>query len=92
MGANYKIGTVVSVCMQKTCIVEVRERFLHKKYIKPITKRKRYPVHFENEIPKKGSLVEIRKTRPISKTKSWILVQKVHIYHRILDKVLLVYY
>ncbi|CAL4323513.1 30S ribosomal protein S17 [Buchnera aphidicola (Pterocallis alni)] len=68
-------GVVVSNKMHKSIVVVV-ERFIkhsiYKKFIRKITK---LHVHDENNICCKGDAVEIKECRPISKTKSWILVK-----------------
>jgi len=45
MAVKEKVGTVVSNKMDKTCIVAVNDRIIHKKYKKVITRTKRYAVH-----------------------------------------------
>ena len=74
MAVKEKIGIVVSDKMTDTCIVAVNDRITHKKYKKVITKTKRYPVHDPKCNASLGDQVRIRETKPISKTKNWILV------------------
>ena len=74
MTAKEKIGIVVSDKMKDTRIVAVNDRIMHKRYKKVITRTKRYAVHdstFESSI---GDQVKIRETKPISKTKNWVLI------------------
>jgi small subunit ribosomal protein S17 len=59
--------------MDKTCIVAVNNRIMHKRYGKVITKTKRYPVHDSEFNSNIGDTVRIREARPLSKTKNWIL-------------------
>ena len=69
-----KEGIVVSRKMKDTCIGVIQDRVRHKHYKKVITKTKRYAVQetfFDFAI---GDKVLIRETRPISKTKIWVLV------------------
>lgn len=69
-----KEGVIVRHKIKDTCIVIVKDRVNHKRYKKIIVKTKRYPVHdilFDLAI---GDKVLIRETRPISKTKVWVLV------------------
>jgi small subunit ribosomal protein S17 len=73
MATKEKIGIVVSNKMDKTCIVAVNNRIMHKRYGKVITKTKRYPVHDSEFNSNIGDTVRIRETRPLSKTKNWIL-------------------
>jgi len=74
MAIKEKVGIVVSNKMDKTCIVAVSDRVLHKRYKKVVTKTKRYAVHDSEFNSSVGDEVRIRETRPISKTKNWILI------------------
>ena len=74
MAVKEKIGIVVSDKMKDTLIVSVNDRITHKKYKKVITRTKRYAVHDTTSNSSIGDEVRIRETRPISKTKNWVLV------------------
>ena len=74
MAAKEKIGVIVSAKRNNTCVVSVSERILHKKYKKVVTKTRRYYAHMGNENSTLGDKVKICQTRPISKTKKWVLV------------------
>ena len=74
MAIKEKIGVVVSNKMSKTCIVAVNDRTMHKRYKKVITRTKRYAVHDSGFNVSIGDKVKIRETRPISKTKNWVLI------------------
>jgi small subunit ribosomal protein S17 len=59
--------------MQKTVVVEVDTTKLHPLYKKVIRTTKKYMAHDEsNEIPV-GALVQIVESRPISKSKRWVV-------------------
>ena len=73
MAVKEKIGIVVSDKMDNTRIVAVNARVLHKRYKKVITVTKRYAVHDTESASSMGDQVIIRETRPISKTKNWIV-------------------
>jgi small subunit ribosomal protein S17 len=73
MAVKEKVGIVVSDKMENTRIVAVNNRVLHKRYKKVITVTKRYAVHDTDSTSAMGDQVCIRETRPISKTKNWIL-------------------
>jgi len=73
MVVKEKIGRVVSDQMINTRIVAVDARIRHKKYGKVVTRTKRYAVHDSDQNSKIGDTVVIRRTRPLSRTKSWIL-------------------
>ena len=74
MAVKEKIGIVVSDKMQDTCIVAVNDRIIHKRYKKVITRTKRYSVKDGNFNASIGDEVLIRETKPISKTKNWVLI------------------
>ncbi|VFP79335.1 30S ribosomal protein S17 [Buchnera aphidicola] len=72
---NVLQGRVISNKMQKSIIVVVIRRIKHSIYRKFIKKRTKLCVHDEKNICNIGDLVEICEYRPISKTKSWILLK-----------------
>ena len=74
MAVKEKVGLVVSDKMTNTIIVAVDDRITHKRYKKVITKTRRYAVHSSEAKASIGDQVRIRETKPISKTKNWILV------------------
>jgi small subunit ribosomal protein S17 len=74
MAVKEKIGIVVSDKMTNTRIVAVNDRIIHKKYKKVITRTKRYAVHDSTCDSALGDQVRIRETKPISKTKNWVLI------------------
>jgi small subunit ribosomal protein S17 len=74
MAIKEKIGIVVSDKMDGTRIVAVSDRVVHKKYKKVITRTKRYPVQDSDLNATIGDQVRIRETRPLSKTKNWVLI------------------
>ncbi len=70
---NEKIGSVVSVKMQKTIVVEVSRRVPHPLYKRIIAKRKKFYAHDEEGRAKMGDVVRIIECRPLSRTKRWRL-------------------
>jgi len=73
MATKEKVGLVVSDKMEKTRIVAVNDRVMHKRYRKVVTVTKRYPVRDSDFNTIIGDKVRIRETRPLSKTVNWIL-------------------
>ena len=69
------IGKVVSDKMQKTIVVVVERTVKHPKYGKIMRRRTRLHAHDENQVCKIGNTVRIRESRPLSKMKSWVLVE-----------------
>ena len=66
-------GTVKSSKMNKTVVVEVSHRIMHKTYKKFVTRKVRYKVHDETDQCSVGDQVEIIECRPLSKEKRWRL-------------------
>ena len=67
-------GTVVSSKTNKTIVVKVTRRVQHKLYKKIISQSKKYHAHDENNSFKVGDIVKIIESKPISKLKSWTVV------------------
>lgn len=67
-------GTVVSDKTDKTVTVLVERRVLHPVYKKYVKQSKKYAAHDEANSAKSGDKVSIMECRPISKTKTWVLV------------------
>ena len=68
-------GTVVSDKNDKTGVVRVERRFTHPLLKKTIRRSKKYHAHDEGNVHKVGDTVSIEETKPISKNKSWIVVE-----------------
>ncbi|MEP7103712.1 MAG: 30S ribosomal protein S17 [Candidatus Dojkabacteria bacterium] len=69
-------GKVVKLTGDQTIKVRVERKYPHKKYGKIIKEHKNYLVHNpDNTEVKLGQKVNIVPTKPISKTKSWLLVK-----------------
>ncbi|WP_020404830.1 30S ribosomal protein S17 [Gracilimonas tropica] len=70
-----RIGRVVSNSMDKSITVAVDRQVKHSIYGKYITKTTKYMAHDENNEANVGDTVQIMSTRPLSKRKSWRLVE-----------------
>ncbi len=68
-------GRVVSDKRAKTVTVMVERRVQHELYGKYIVRSKKYSAHDENGDYHVGDLVEIAESRPLSKTKSWVVTR-----------------
>lgn len=68
-------GVVVSTKMKDTCVVEVANFSKHPKYGKYIKKNKKYSVHDAGNECAEGQKVEIRETKPFSKTKRFEIIK-----------------
>ena len=72
-----KSGRVISDKMDRTITVLVERRVQHPLYGKFIRRSTKLHVHDENNDCKTGDEVTITECRPMSKTKSWTLVEVV---------------
>ena len=70
-------GTVVSDKGDKTVVVNVERKVKHPLYGKIIRRSKKYHAHDEGNAYKTGETVRIEETRPISKTKTWQVIERV---------------
>ena len=70
-------GTVVSDKGDKTVVVKVERKVKHPLYGKIIRRSKKYHAHDEGNEFKPGDVVRIEETRPMSKTKTWIVKDRV---------------
>ncbi len=68
-------GKVVSSNSNKTVVVNVVRRVKHKLYKKIINRSKKYHAHDENNKFKVGDIVSIVETKPISKLKTWTVIE-----------------
>jgi len=68
-------GTVVSNKMDKTVVVEVERKFIHRTFKKVVKRTKKFRCHDEKNECSVGDFVSMREVRPLSKTKRWNLIQ-----------------
>ena len=71
------VGQVVSDKRSKTITVLVVRRYTHELYGKIVARSSKYHAHDEKGEYKMGDVVEIAESRPISKTKSWVVTKLV---------------
>lgn len=71
------VGTVTSDKTDKTVTVKVERKVRHPLYGKIIRRSKKYHAHDENNEYAVGDVVRIEETRPISKTKTWAVKDRV---------------
>jgi len=70
-----RIGTVVSTNMDKSIVVAVRRKVKHPIYGKFINKTKKLMAHDDENTCNVGDTVRISETRPLSKNKTWRLIE-----------------
>ncbi len=69
-------GRVTSDKMDKTITVLVSRRIMHPLYKKFIRRSKKYAAHDEANICVEGDTVRIIECAPISKRKTWLLLER----------------
>jgi small subunit ribosomal protein S17 len=69
-------GTVVSDKGDKTVVVNVERRFTDPVMKKTVRSTKRYHAHDEANKYKVGDMVSIEECRPLSKLKTWVVVEQ----------------
>ncbi len=67
-------GIVVSDKSDKTVVVDVERRFTHPLLKKTVRRTKKYQAHDPENRFKVGDRVTIQESRPISKSKRWVVV------------------
>jgi small subunit ribosomal protein S17 len=67
-------GIVVSNKMQKTIVVEIRQRKLHRLYKKYLMRTKKIKAHDEKNECGIGDTVRVVESRPLSREKRWRLL------------------
>lgn len=70
-------GTVVSDKGDKTVVVRVERKVKHPLYGKIIRRSKKYHAHDEANAYHEGETVRIEETAPISKLKTWKVIERV---------------
>ena len=70
-----RTGTVVSNKMEKSIVVAVKRKVKHPVYGKFVNKTAKFTAHDDKNTCNIGDTVKIMETRPLSKNKSWRLVQ-----------------
>ena len=73
-------GVVTSAKNKKTIVVEVTRKFKHPFYEKVIKRTKKYHAHDEKNKFKEGDNVSIIECKPISKRKTWEVLEKWYRY------------
>ena len=69
------IGRVTSDKMEKTVVVEIERRKMHRVYKKVIKSTKKVYAHDESNAIEVGSVVQVVESKPLSKSKRWVVEQ-----------------
>ena len=70
-----RVGVVVSNKMDKSIVIAVKRKVKHPIYGKFVNKTTKLHAHDEKNTCNIGDTVKVAETRPLSKTKSWRLVE-----------------
>ena len=73
--SRVKTAVVLSRKMDKTAVVSIERLVKHPLYQKLVRKRSKFKIHDPNNETKKGDVVLISESRPISADKHWRLVK-----------------
>ena len=68
-------GKVVSDKMEKTVVVAVETTVPHDRYKKLVKQTSKFKAHDEDNAAREGDIVRIEETRPMSKDKTWRLIE-----------------
>lgn len=74
-GRKTRVGTVMSNAMDKTVVVLVERLINHPKYRKFIRRRNKFKAHDAQSACGIGDKVLIEESRPLSKSKRWVVVK-----------------
>ncbi len=74
------VGKVVSSAMDKTVVVRVDRKKMHRRYKKYVTVAKKYMAHDAENVCNVGDKVEIVESRPLSARKRWVVTRQLTIH------------
>jgi small subunit ribosomal protein S17 len=67
------VGRVVSDKMQKTIVVEIERRKMHRVYKKVVRTTKHIMAHDESDQIPVGAMVQVVESKPLSRHKRWVV-------------------
>jgi small subunit ribosomal protein S17 len=70
-----RIGVVISTSMDKSIVVAIKRKIKHPIYGKFVNRTKKLMAHDEANSCNIGDTVRISETRPLSKNKTWRLIE-----------------
>jgi small subunit ribosomal protein S17 len=73
VGRRLLVGRVTSDKMDKTVVVAVERSYRHPLYGKVVRRQKKYVAHDEGNSCHTGDIVSIEESRPLSRTKRWVV-------------------
>jgi len=79
-------GTITSLKTTQTARVKVVRSWQHPLYKKFVKRSKNYMCHYTDLVLTEGDTVEIQETRPLSKTKHFLVTRKIDISKKVETK------
>jgi small subunit ribosomal protein S17 len=73
-----RMGVVVSDKSNKTRQVSIERTFRHSLYERVLRSKDKFIVHDEKNVSHVGDTVKIMESRPMSRTKRWVLIEVVN--------------
>jgi small subunit ribosomal protein S17 len=70
-------GTITSLKQAKTATVMVTRMWQHPMYLKSVKRSKKYACHYEDLKLAEGDVVEIKESKPMSKTKRYVITKRI---------------
>ncbi|MCL2389005.1 MAG: 30S ribosomal protein S17 [Elusimicrobia bacterium] len=70
-----RTGVVVSDKAAKTRTVQTERTYIHPMYGKVLKEKNKFAAHDENNVSKTGDKVKIMESRPMSKSKRWVVIE-----------------
>jgi small subunit ribosomal protein S17 len=70
-----RTGVVVSDRSDKTRLISIERTYRHSLYGRVLRSKNKFVVHDEKNVSQVGDKVKIMESRPLSKTKRWVLVE-----------------
>ncbi|MDR0956587.1 MAG: 30S ribosomal protein S17 [Endomicrobium sp.] len=71
-------GVVISDKINKTRMVAVARTYRHSLYDRVLRSKRKFVVHDEKNVSHIGDTVTIMESRPLSRTKRWVLIEVVN--------------
>ncbi|MCL2485885.1 MAG: 30S ribosomal protein S17 [Endomicrobia bacterium] len=72
---TFRTGVVVNDKSDKTIMVSVSRTYRHSLYDRVLRSKRKFATHDEKNEARIGDTVKIMESRPISKSKKWVLVE-----------------
>jgi small subunit ribosomal protein S17 len=75
---DFILATIINVIDSSTSRVSIKDEVYNSKYSKYYKRTRKLLVDNDGKLPKAADIVKIRSTKPISKNKSWIIIDVIN--------------